>query len=283
MHSKKLLIASSSRNEAITKWVLNNKTLTLEIDLILIEDLLNKYCINDKLDDDTTLIRWYENNALKFSNSTHFLLNRITHINESLFENFQCNDKEYAKREFEAYLGFALNSFVSPQQIAINGTCEKFYSLPQQWNAVNRYLNFDIPKYYWGSKDFKPFRNEKDIIYSNIYNFLNWHPRYSLKNSGFCFKKPQGSPVFILSIGKSYLITPTNHILSKTKLILLERYLKKIRTLFNFFIFELLVFVNENSITFGCVNPEIIHSPKNPSFNSFLLENLLKEYHLCIN
>lgn len=284
MQSKKLLIASSSRNEAITQWVLNNKSLNSKIDLIFIEDLLQKYNISDILDDTSALIRWYKDNELKFSNKTHHLLNRITYINDSLFSSFHIKDREYAKREFEAYLGFALNSFKCPQKVAINGACERIYSLPQQWCLVHKFLNLKIPEYYWGNKEIQPFANDPNTIYSNIFDFLNWNTtEQKSSKSNFCFKKPNGKPVFILSIGTSHLINQSDHQINEEEISLLESCLQQIRNLFGFFIFELLIFIDDKEITFGCINSEIIRSRHLPVFEDFLNQNLLKEYYQCLN
>lgn len=284
MNNKKLLIASSSRSEAITKWIINNHSSNNMIDLIFIDDLLNKYQIHDELNDEEINIKWYENNTLKYTNATHSLLNRIVHLDKALFNNFKFQDREYAKREFESYLGFALNGFRKAQKIAINGVCEHIYSLPQQWKLVSQRLSLPVPKYYWGSKDYEPFKHDSNIIHSGIYNFLNWSP-LSVNNentSSFCFKRPIGEPLFIASVGSSHLIT-TNLQVTDAQLTFLGIFLNKVRSLFNYFIFEVLVFINEEQLTFGCINIDVIHSQYNPLFDDFLNKNLLQEYNKCLN
>lgn len=82
MSNKKLLIASSSRHEAITKWIRENNLLDLTVDLIFISDLLNEYDIKDELNDNHAVIRWYESNGLKYSNETHCLLNRVSYLED---------------------------------------------------------------------------------------------------------------------------------------------------------------------------------------------------------
>jgi hypothetical protein len=121
MNNKKLLVASSSKDEAITQWIIKNQLTPLQFDLVLIEDLLNKYDIQDSLDDKKTSIQWFEHNNLKYSNETHCLLNRVTYVDKTLFTPFRCEDRDYAQREFEAYLGFAFNSFEKAQNCSING------------------------------------------------------------------------------------------------------------------------------------------------------------------
>ncbi|EHL32889.1 hypothetical protein [Legionella drancourtii] len=98
MSNKKLLIASSSRNEAITKWIRENDSLDSIVDLIFVAELLNEYDIRDELNDNQAVIRWYESNRLKYSNETHCLLNRVIYLEDELFHPFQLEDREYAKR-----------------------------------------------------------------------------------------------------------------------------------------------------------------------------------------
>lgn len=284
MSNKKLLIASSSRHEAITKWIRENKSLDSTVDLISIGDLLNKYDIRDELNDHNAIIRWYEFNRLKYSNETHCLLNRVIYLEDELFHPFQLEDRGYAKREFEAYLGFALNSFQSPQHTSVNGICERVYSLPQQWHLVDKFLNINIPVYYRGSKYFNPFENELNVVYSNIYNFLNWSVDINKIQSktGFCFKKPEGKPLFVLSIGDSSLIT-NDYELNDEQMKQIGNILHHLKTLFGYFIFELLIFVTDKKMTFGCINIEIIRSQQNPLFNDFLKHNLIQEYYKCLN
>lgn len=284
MSNKKLLIASSSRDEAITNWVLKNKPADLIIDLLFVDELLNKYDIRDELDDHKAIIRWYESNILKFSNETYCLLNRIIYLEDELWESFKTIDREYAKREFEAYLGFALNSFQTVQNIATNGICERSYSLPQQWCLVDKTINIQVPDYYWGSKNFNPYENETEVVYSTIYDYLNWslssHNREN--RAEFCFKKPKGIPLFVLSIGLSHLIT-TDNVISVEQIEKVEGLLKQVRELFKYFIFELLVFVTGDILTFGCINIDVIRSQQNPLFDAFLQENLIQEYYKCLN
>lgn len=283
MKNKKLLIASSSRDEAITKWIINNRTSNSMIDLIFIDELLNEYDIQDELNDEKVCIQWYQNNTLRYTNETHCLLNRVTCIENRLFNHFKHQDREYAKREFESYLGFAFNSFKKVQNIAINGVCERIYSLPQQWKLIGQRLGLSVPNYHWGSKDYCNFEQNLNSVRSNIYNFLNWSSTNNEHNStGFCFEKPEGEPVFVLSIGTSRLIT-TELNLTDIQLDLLDEFFSQIKDTFDYFIFELLIFVNQRELTFGCINIDVIRSRFNPLFQDFLNKNLVQEFYKCLN
>ena len=78
MSNKKLLVASSSRHEAITQWIREDNSINSVVDLIFMDELLNAYDIRDELNDNYSLIRWYESKGLKYSNESHCLLNRVT-------------------------------------------------------------------------------------------------------------------------------------------------------------------------------------------------------------
>jgi hypothetical protein len=251
--------------------------------LIFIDELLNEYDIQDELDDEKVCIQWYQNNILRYTNETHCLLNRVTYIKNGLFNHFKHQDREYAKREFESYLGFAFNGFKKVQNIAINGVCERIYSLPQQWKLIGEGLGLSVPNYHWGSKDYCPFGQNLNKVHSNIYNFLNWSSTNNENNStGFCFEKPEGEPVFVLSIGTGRLIT-TELNLTDIQLDLLDEFSSQIKGTFNYFIFELLIFVNQRELTFGCINIDVIRSQFNPLFQDFLNKNLVQEFYKCLN
>lgn len=283
MDNKKILIASSSREEAITSWIINNQLNNEKFDLVFVEDLLKKYNIRDQLDDEKASIQWYENSRLKYSNNTHCLLNRVVYIEEALFGHFKYQDRDYAKREFEAYLGFAFNSFDKVQNIAINGACERVYSLPQQWSLIKKQTGLSIPNYYWGSKNYFPFESNVNIIHSSIYNFLNWSSENkNIQSTGFCFKKPLGEPLFVLVVGNRDLIS-TEIQLTDRQRSNLDKILNQIKSIFNYFIFELLVFVEKNEFIFGCVNIDIVHFKYSPLFSDFLHDNLVQEFHKCLN
>lgn len=281
---KKLLVASSHKNEAITKWILESDLLNSSIDIIFIQDLLDNFDIRDELDKNGPIIRWQDNRRKQYSNNTHCLLNRVINVEECLFDKFRPEDKDYAQREFEAYLGFALNAFESPQNQAINGICERYTTLPQQWQMVKAIKGLSIPEYYWGSPDYKFLSDEKSLVYSDIYDCLNWSVNQDFygEETGFRFLKPQGNPLFILTIGKKDLIT-CDYPLSREQQERINHITQQIRRLFKYFIFELLLFVNEEQITFGCINIDVIQSTKNPEFDGFMQKYFIAESFKCLN
>lgn len=157
-------------------------------------------------------------------------------------------------------------------------------SLPQQWKRIVKELEINVPNYYWGPSSFNHLDNESVLVYSKIYNFLNWsiNSKSTEDNHVFCFEKPQGKPVFILSLGNEQLISSdvSLSIELKDKVKILAG---RINKFFNHFISEILIFVDGANLNFGCINPEIIRSNKNKDFDTFVCHNLVKEFYRCMN
>ncbi|CAM4499432.1 MAG: hypothetical protein LEGION0403_FIIPPAGN_02538 [Legionella sp.] len=281
MSEKKLLVASSHKSEAITKWILEKHSVQPIIDIIFLDELLNNFEIRDELDKSGPIIQWIDTFGNQFSNHSHYLLNRVINVEECLFNQFRYEDKDYAQREFEAYLGFALNAFISPQIQAINGICEHFKTLPQQWKMVKNIEGISIPRYYWGSPRHQFLSDVKNVIHSSIFDCLNWSTNQSYEESYFRFVKPDGAPLFVLSLGGQDLITYDEQ-LSPGQQARIKVLTQQIRKLFGYFIFELLMFIDKDQITFGCINIDVIQSAKNPDFNHFMQKYLVKECSKCL-
>lgn len=289
MCSGKLIVASSSIDEAITKCLWNNQQkLGLNLDLLLIQDLLNDYDIYDEINDRGAVIKWIKSDGQVISNQDSQLLNRVTYISDNFFKTFIKQDRLYAKSEFEAYLGFAFNAFNGVGNEHYNGLCVQFHALPHQWlkiknnKAISKKLC--VPNFYWGPTQYNDLTNTEHIIYSEVNNIVNWRESlcFDTNNHVFCFQKPIGQPVFTLGIGsKAMLVTDIN--LNQYAIDKIKKLTCQIKQQLNYFIAEVLFFVNKDYITFGCANHEIIVSDKHHQFDSFVCEHLIKEYSKCLN
>lgn len=285
MTKKNLLIVSHSLDEAITQSVQSNlSSFESKISIVSLYELIHDYEIFDEISDCGSVIRWYKGNDLCISNTDHLLLNRVLGVQTALFANFIESDQEYAQRELEAYLGFAFNSFTGIGNKSAKGAPADILSLPQQWSRIQNQFNLNIPNYYWGPHFLNSLENMNSLVYSDIYNFLNWSPHKVIPEHEhiFCFEKPPGEPVFILSIGTSQLLT------SKVFLPLaiknkIQEISVNINNYFKYFISEILLFINDENMIFGCINHEIIRSVQNKNFDQFICENLLSEFYKCLN
>lgn len=280
MKNKTIIIASCSEREAVTACLIKHgQAYDLTIELVLLDDLLNQFEIFDCVSDKGTSITWYKPDGRVITNQNNILLNRIMQVPDNLFLNFSERDQFYAQREFEAYLGFSLNAFTGFSNQSPNGLCGQFLSLPQQWNQVAGINDLIVPIYYWGLAKCNHLKSQERLVYSTIYNVLNWvvDTKKSIDTNEndpiFCFLKTPGSPVFICCIGNKTLITTTldldDNFLHKIQVIV-----KDLNDLFSFFIYEILLFIDDDDIFFGCINLEIVQSVKNPMFESFVLSSI---------
>ncbi|MBA2649876.1 MAG: hypothetical protein H0U75_09855 [Legionella sp.] len=291
MLKKKIVIASHALDEAITQCVIKNKrSMDSHFIIVSLRDFISSYDVFDELDDLSHTIRWYNYNGRDediISNESHCLLNRVLYVPGHLFSDFASSDKEYASRELEAYLGFAFNAFSGVGNKSAKGICAEILSLPQQWRKIKQVCEINVPNYYWGPEHFNTLDKEDGLVYSSPYNFINWSLCNTLPEEGgeeslFCFEKPQGDPIFILSIGNEQLIY--SHIfLSKETEDCVKQFSKIIAQSAGYFISEILFFINESAITFGCINAEIIRSNKNPCFDEFVCKHLTNEFYKCAN
>ena len=262
----------------------NKNDLDAAITIISLSEFMTDYEICDEISDAGTSIQWIKQSQQPITNKDFVLLNRVLYVPKVLFSNFAKIDRDYAQREFEAYLGFAFNAFRGIGNQVANGSCVDNISLPQQWNRVGQEFEIRTPNYYWGPCSLNPLNNQKPVVYSKIYNFLNWsvNSKPQESNHVFCFEKPPGKPVFILSIGKEQLLSSdiqlTDELKDRIKILA-----GQISVFFNYFISEILIFVDGDDLYFGCINPEIIRSNNHKYFNHFVCKHLVGAFYQCMN
>ncbi len=280
---KNLVIASSSPDEAITSCILKHKHyFDCNIDIVFIRDLLNEFEICDELSDKGSFVHWFNQVGTVISNQTHVLLNRTLSVEEQLFSGFIQKDREYAKREFEAYLGYSFSSFEGTDNQTVNGVCGTFFALPEQWQKIQAHTDLSTPEYYWGPKAYCPLM--QNTVHSDVYNLFNWSTAAPRPRGThiFCFEKPEGMPLFVLSLGKKTLIQSKVALAKHTEARIRDA-VHLTRSLFDYFIFEILFFIRQNHIQFGCVNLELTQTSKHPAFETFVCEHLIEEYIQCLN
>lgn len=262
----------------------NKNDLGAAITIISLPEFMTDYEICDEINDAGTSIQWIKKGQQHITNKEFFLLNRVLYVPKMLFSNFAKIDREYAQREFEAYMGFAFNAFRGIGNQVANGTCVDSISLPQQWSKVGQEFKIRTPNYYWGPCGLNPLNNQESVVYSKIYNFLNWsvNPNLQESNHVFCFEKPPGTPVFILSIGKEQLLSSDIQ-LSDALHDRIKTLAGRISVFFNYFISEILIFIDRDDLYFGCINSEIIRSNKHTYFNNFVCNHLIGEFYQCMN
>lgn len=245
---------------------------------LTLQEFMQHVEVFDYLDPKHLSIHWQYNDVVINNDQQTLLLNRVCQIPTTLFNDFNSDDAEYALSELEAYLGFALNAFNSINRAIDERGCVPCYSLPYQWRKTKKAFNqIQVPGYYWGDARFNHL-NKENLIYSDIYRYDLWRvvSAPQAEKSVFCFERPKGQALISLVIGDNVLLTGD--------LQLSEEMSQQIKLLsvniaqdFNYFICEMLFFIEEKTICFGCVSPYVIESDKAKGFSVFVNQSIACE------
>jgi hypothetical protein len=285
MDNLTVVIASHSSREAISHCMMKHASeYPYPLELVLVQDILNEFDVFDCVSDEALRIEWTKPNGEIISNKNAILFNRILCVSSDLFLNFVASDRFYAQREFEAYLGFSLNAFHGISNKQARGLCESILSLPQQWHKVSDILELTVPRYYWGMRQFNTMIGVKNLVYSEVYNVLNWRAcadEGHFDDPVFCFEKPRGEPLFLCVIHGAMLITTHAASLSQLLLEKIKVIIHQINQRMEYFAYELLLFIQDTHIVFGCINLEIIHALQHPDFETFVITTTKDALRSC--
>lgn len=276
--AKNFVIITSYKKDPIASVFLKKNKVATVID---VKDFLNEVEIFDEVSSEKSTLSWLFQGKRINNDANTIILSRIIDMDDSLFKEFAKADKEYARAELQAYLGFALQVLPRLNLYLNEGGAENPHPLPYQWRKIKE-LNssISIPSYFWGDARFNHL-NKGRLVYSDISNFTKWQinnkPEYPSEPLVFCFEKPLGDPIFVLTIGATTLVTPVsgkiNTMLEKSLSALAAQFSAD----FNYFISETLFFVDGESATFGNITPYVIFSPKNALFNEFVYNTIVSE------
>lgn len=274
------LLLTSDLKEPITKFLLRHQNeLNFPLILLPIQNLLNTVNIFDEIKDGIAKIGWLFSDGKYITNSNdYFLINRVLSVPDSLFEDFHPIDKNYAQAEFRAYLTFAIQAF--PRATAKpgpGGLAGNRFSLPQQWKIVQKsQINIHTPLYYLGNPHYHPFTNVVSVVQSTIFNYYYWKPGVPScheNDVNFCFVRPEGIPVISSIIGSQIKVFSYSSDCSLSELAVrkLTEISKKLAEVFDYFIAECLLFLNDDKITFGMITNIPYVSTKESFFSSAVI------------
>ncbi len=277
------LLIYDNEFEPISAAIIKNKK-KLNVKILHLKDLIDNVEIFDEFDSKKTKIRWYISDKEKVTNSNKtFVVNRLFNFSDELFNEFSSQDKEYAKSEFWAYLVFSLNSFKNitenPGIGALAGQC---LSLPQQWDLIEKNeTDVSTPDFYCGPEELLIEEFKNNCIFTNPYNFYTWkvnEPKKSEEDNVFAIKKPKGHPVLAFNVGKKVYLYDQEHqkkeFSDKTKE-KIKFMSKKIHKIFNYFISEILFFVDDENITFAMISNKPFGSAYGKEFEQNVIDALL--------
>ena len=257
-----LLLSSDIREPISHALSTNREKLKFPLITLTLEDFLKNTEVFDEVVGGVPKIEWTLPGKKRITNSQEFfLINRVLSTPESLFKDFHPLDREYALAEFRAYLTFAIEAF--PFTLAKpgpGGLSGNRFSLPQQWNIIkNSGLDILTPKFFLGNPKYSPFNEAELVIYSTPYNYYYWKPNIpscKSKEINFCFSRPPGVPIICSTIGNSVFVFPyfDNDMIKKSIEFKITTLISELTEIFDFFIAECLLFVDNTKVTFGMIS-----------------------------
>lgn len=252
----------SHDDEKLTS-ILKNNLKKKECIILSIKHLLNDFSIFDTFVDGQAKINWFDNCNTQITNdNSTILINRVLDVPRELFQHFHENDRNYAKREFEAYLSFALSAFkhkvgnASPM-----GLAGRFFSLINQWQRIKNHTHIKTPEYFYGPRTHLPSHFHNQSVCGSLFDYGNWQVS-DMKSEDIgnklYYKRPHGIPIFAFLAGKDVVLAQlSNHQLELIDDKRIEKITLQIGNLFNYPFAEILFFKNGENISFGCINQSI--------------------------
>jgi hypothetical protein len=260
----KRVLLYSHPNEPVTHALLANES---DVYPISIKKFLDSAVIFDEIDQNNQKIQWSFPDGIEIRNDhENYIINRVFGIPDSLFKDFDENDRRYAQSELRAYLTFSLEAFpCSFGKPSAFGLCGNYYSLPRQWEMVKgSNIKIKIPHYFLGN--LSHHFHIPGLVCSQPYSYYSWKP--SISNTSFGFIRPEGEPVIACAIEDDVSIAPYHQkfkLPEKIKETILEVN-TQIASLFSLKIFEVLFFVKDTELVFGMASNIPSYSCKNPCF-----------------
>jgi hypothetical protein len=152
----------------------------LPTEIVTTAQILDANSIQDSIDESGVDLRWQLRDGRQITNSKeNFLLNRILHYNPQIYQDFAEVDQFYVRREFEAYLGFALNSFHNAFEKTLpNGFIWNGYlSLLKLWQMADE-LELATPDFQFSGEFLTGTDTEPSspVIQKSIFDSGNWRP-----------------------------------------------------------------------------------------------------------
>ncbi|SCC24346.1 Uncharacterized protein BCZB5J_02164 [Bacillus cereus] len=245
-------------------------------------NIVNELAFDDEINEDKTIVRWRYNGVDILPEDTTGVLNMLNYIDQSLFNEFIEEDREYVQEEFTSYFMFALNEFRNvlnpPWGGSLSGFCQ---SLPYQWTIVSRYKpEIQVPRAFFGPPKKVPddlILGYNTIVSDNSYNGMYWKVglthTLAREDHYLWYQRPPGDPFVVTVLDEYMWVQPfgDNNQISRTP----EAVSKLCHALMEHFHLRLAVilfFYDErtNLYTFGSISPNVdamhLHSSSIPEF-----------------
>lgn len=206
---EKLWVVSSDLQEALSRAVLDLDPKSEHSAVLHTRMILERGRCFDVFDMDREEVSW-------LPKATRPLVNRNFGTPLAWFDPFAPEDRYYAQREFDAYLGAVLSS-VHPKERHYLGKAPGLISMAAQWERVRvlcrgegSSLALSVPRYRW-TRGFPESTETTRWIRTNPYSYWNFKesiPEGQLADLGstFEFARPTGETVIVSRIGGDYRV-----------------------------------------------------------------------------
>ncbi|MFD4852634.1 hypothetical protein ACW4EZ_02880 [Bacillus toyonensis] len=233
------------------------------------QDIINELIIHDSINEKGMTTRWRYREIEISPECITGVLNFLSYLEESLFDDFVERDRDYAIAEFYSYLLFALNQFTNvinpPWGASMSGYC---HSLPYQWEFVKRSdANIRVPRAFFGLMKDVPndlILGYNTIVSDNAFDGRYWEiglSKHLVSDDQYLFyQRPRGTPFVVTALDNQMWVQSLAQPICSTQA--LEKVSSLCYTLMDHFhlrLTEILFFFDEqaNLYTFGSINPSI--------------------------
>ncbi|NIE94706.1 hypothetical protein F3J09_29150 [Bacillus sp. Ab-1751] len=181
------------------------------------KDIVYELKVDDAIATDKTIVKWSYRGIDISPESTTGVLNMLNYLDQSLFNEFTEEDREYVQDEFNCYLLFALNEFGNvlnpPWGGSLSGFCQ---SLPYQWNLVKRYTqDIQVPLAFFGPLKQVPddlFLGYNTVVSGNSFNAMYWKiglPQTLERDNHYLwYERPRGNPFVVTVLDNHMWVQP---------------------------------------------------------------------------
>ncbi len=210
-----------------------------------IKELYSQGVIEDNYEGLQPQVKWrIKNHEIISNQNVRLLINRI-------------RGDVLPSKNFHVYLSHAINFFPNRTHInVIHGYPQSSLPLPYQWKILRNESDIPVPNWNFNlySETPKPILVSTHVI-STMYGYYHWKEKCDeseiLPNQRqLVFSKPMGKPIHIFYCYQEWTSNQSNLDIEK-----MDKIVSKISAIFGIKIAELLVFINDEQITFGMINP----------------------------
>ncbi|MBP7844806.1 MAG: hypothetical protein KA116_08320 [Proteobacteria bacterium] len=256
--SRLLIIGDSVKDPVIGSLERLSSLHNFDFSCISPENILKAKSIKVNVEAEDVLQMTLQDNRQISLKSGSKIFSRMTELPESYFSRFSEVDRDYAKREFEAFVsGLVITVSKEARSSSALGYLNGFYGLPLLWERLRSTLSeiqVELPSYVAGGT--RPQWDAQETVESNIYDFSRWRVNESLSGANLFIKRPMGRSVVIYSNAMGdFALCDQSHLDSNFEAEKLSEISCRVLSELEIKSAEILLFINENKFVLASVTP----------------------------